>query len=114
VFEFATKGQYAHIVTALSTLCSAPVPLVDELLQSKHREAILIACKAAELEWPTVKAVLIARSLGKCPTSTSTPLAPIFSDCRRAERNACCGSGRSGTPWPMSLPIRSRRTGFAR
>jgi hypothetical protein len=37
-------------VTALSTLCSAPVPLVDELLQSKHREAILIACKAAELE----------------------------------------------------------------
>jgi uncharacterized protein (DUF2336 family) len=99
VFEFATKGQYAHIVTALSTLCSAPVPLVDEHLQSKHREAILIACKAAELEWPT---------------STSTPLAPIFSDCRRAERNACCGSGRSGTPWPMSLPIRSRRTDFAR
>jgi uncharacterized protein (DUF2336 family) len=63
VFEFATKGQYAHIVTALSTLCSAPVPLVDELLQSKHREAILIACKAAELEWPTVKAVLNCRAI---------------------------------------------------
>jgi hypothetical protein len=63
VFEFATKGLYAHIVTALSTLCSAPVPLVDELLQSKHREAILIACKAAELEWPTVKAVLNCRAI---------------------------------------------------
>jgi uncharacterized protein (DUF2336 family) len=63
VFEFATKGQYAHIVTALSTLCSAPVPLVDEHLQSKHREAILIACKAAELEWPTVKAVLNCRAI---------------------------------------------------
>jgi uncharacterized protein (DUF2336 family) len=63
VFEFASKGQYAHIVTALSTLCSAPVPLVDELLQSKHREAILIACKAAELEWPTVKAVLNCRAI---------------------------------------------------
>jgi hypothetical protein len=63
VFEFATKGQYAHIVTALSTLCIAPVPLVDELLQSKHREAILIACKAAELEWPTVKAVLNCRAI---------------------------------------------------
>jgi uncharacterized protein (DUF2336 family) len=63
VFEFASKGQYAHIVTALSSLCSAPVPLVDELLQSKHREAILIACKAAELEWPTVKAVLNCRAI---------------------------------------------------
>jgi hypothetical protein len=39
------------------------VPLVDELLQSKHREAILIACKAAELEWPTVKAVLNCRAI---------------------------------------------------
>jgi uncharacterized protein (DUF2336 family) len=63
VFEFASKGQYAHIVTALSALCGAPVPLIDELLQSKHREAILIACKAAELEWPTVKAVLNCRAV---------------------------------------------------
>ena len=55
--------MYAHIVTALSMLCNAPVPLVDELLQSKHREAILIACKAAELEWPTVKAVLNCRAI---------------------------------------------------
>jgi hypothetical protein len=39
------------------------MPLVEELLQSKHREAILIACKAAELEWPTVQAVLNCRAI---------------------------------------------------
>jgi hypothetical protein len=65
VFEFASKGQYAHIVAALSALCSAPIPLMDELLQSKHREAILIACKAAELEWPTVKAILNCRAIAR-------------------------------------------------
>jgi len=63
VFEFASRGQYADIVAALSVLCAAPLPLVENLLQSKHREAILIACKAAELEWPTVRAVLNCRAI---------------------------------------------------
>jgi uncharacterized protein (DUF2336 family) len=63
VLAFASKGQYTYIVAALSALCGAPMPLVDELLQNKHREAILIACKAAELEWPTVRAVLNCRAI---------------------------------------------------
>jgi uncharacterized protein (DUF2336 family) len=63
VIEFANKGQYTFVVAALSARCGAPLPLVDELLQSKHREAILIACKAAELEWPTVRSVLNCRAI---------------------------------------------------
>ncbi len=63
VFDFAKAGQYADIVAALSLLCSAPMPLVENLLQSKHREAILIPCKAAQLQWPTVYAILNCRSI---------------------------------------------------
>jgi uncharacterized protein (DUF2336 family) len=63
VLEFANKGQYTCIVAALSALCGAPMPLVDELLQSKHREAVLIACKAAQLEWPTVRSILNCRAI---------------------------------------------------
>jgi uncharacterized protein (DUF2336 family) len=63
VFDFVSKGQYAHIVAALSALCGAPARLVEELLQNTHREAILIACKAAELEWPTVRAILNSRTI---------------------------------------------------
>jgi uncharacterized protein (DUF2336 family) len=63
VFDFAKAGQYADIVAALSLLCSAPMPLVENLLQSKHREAILIPCKAAQLQWPTVRAILNCRSI---------------------------------------------------
>jgi uncharacterized protein (DUF2336 family) len=65
VFDFVSQGRYAHIVAALSSLCSAPVPLVEELVQNKHREAILIACKAAELEWPTVRAILNYRTIAR-------------------------------------------------
>jgi uncharacterized protein (DUF2336 family) len=61
VFDFVSKGQYAHIVAALSALCSAPARLVEELLQNTHREGILIAC--TELEWPTVRAILNSRTI---------------------------------------------------
>lgn len=63
VFGFAKAGHYAEIVAALSVLCSAPMPLLENLLQSGHREAVLIPCKAAGLEWPTVRAVLNCRSV---------------------------------------------------
>jgi hypothetical protein len=63
VFDFVSKGQYAHIVAALSALCGASVRLVEELLHNTRREAILIACKAAELEWPTVRAILKWRAI---------------------------------------------------
>jgi Uncharacterised protein conserved in bacteria (DUF2336) len=63
VFDFAKAGQYAEIVAALSLLCSAPLPLVENLLQSRHREALLIPCKAAQLQWPTVRAILNCRSI---------------------------------------------------
>jgi len=64
VFDFVSQGRYAHIVAALSLLCAAPVRLVEELLQNKHHEATLIACKAAALEWPTVRAILSYRAIG--------------------------------------------------
>jgi uncharacterized protein (DUF2336 family) len=64
VFDFVSQGRYAHIVAALSLLCAAPVRLVEELLQNKHHEATPIACKAAALEWPTVRAILSYRAIG--------------------------------------------------
>jgi len=45
-------------------LCEVPLPLVETLLQSEHREALLVPCKAAALDWPTVRAILNFRSVG--------------------------------------------------
>jgi uncharacterized protein (DUF2336 family) len=65
VFEFAKAGRHADMVAALSVLCGAPLKLVENLLQSDHREALLIPCKAAALEWPTVRMILTCRSIGR-------------------------------------------------
>jgi uncharacterized protein (DUF2336 family) len=67
IFELAKSGRYSEIVAAISPLCGAPMPLLEHLLQSEHREAILIPCKAAQLEWPTVRAILSCHwAFGHC------------------------------------------------
>jgi uncharacterized protein (DUF2336 family) len=63
IFEFAKSGRYADMVACLSVLCGAPLQLLETLLQNDNREAILIPCKAAGLEWPTVRAIMGCRSV---------------------------------------------------
>ena len=61
------------------------MPLLENLLQSEHREAILVPCKAAKLEWPTVRAILNSRSVSRTMSDLdANPHGPIFSNYRRA------------------------------
>jgi uncharacterized protein (DUF2336 family) len=67
ILGFAKADRYAEVLAALSVLCGAPMPLLETLLHSDHREAWLIPCKVARLDWSTVRAILgncyIARPL---------------------------------------------------
>src|SRR3984893_9678356 len=65
IFEFVKADRLADIVAALSLLCEVPMPLVENLLQSEHREALLVTCKAAALDWLTVRVILNCRSVGR-------------------------------------------------
>jgi uncharacterized protein (DUF2336 family) len=65
LFEFAKTDRYADIIAAFSLLCEAPLRLVESLFQGEHRESILVPCKAAGLEWPTVRVILTCRSVGR-------------------------------------------------
>jgi len=63
LFKFAKTDRYVDIVAALSLLCGVPMQLVENLLQSEHREAWLIPCKAAGLAWQTASVILSCRSI---------------------------------------------------
>ena len=65
LIEFAKAGQYPDMIAVLSILCGAQPPLVDNLLQSEHREAFLVPCKAAGISWSTVSIVLTSRALSR-------------------------------------------------
>lgn len=60
VLEFVQKNKYEEMIVAISLLCSAPLEFIERLMQNVQADGMLIACKAAELHWPTV-AVIIKR-----------------------------------------------------
>jgi uncharacterized protein (DUF2336 family) len=64
VLYYAKMRQYADMIAAVSLLCGAPMQLVENLLQSRHRETFLIPCKAAGLQWETVRMLMTHRSVG--------------------------------------------------
>jgi len=64
VLEFIRNNKSAELIAALALICAAPFELMVNLMQSQHREAILIPCKAAGLDWPAVRAILNGRAVG--------------------------------------------------
>jgi uncharacterized protein (DUF2336 family) len=66
---FATAGRIEDTVAALAMLCSVPIDIIDQLLYVDRVEALLVPCRAADLAWPTARAVIAlgvaGRSLSK-------------------------------------------------
>lgn len=68
LLEFARGRQYAAAVTALATLCSAPVDMIKQMLKDGRNDPLLVPCKAAGLSWPTLRALLQDDLLGRSAT----------------------------------------------
>ena len=58
---FAEAGQYEEMIAGLARICATPVELIERLMQNARYDGVLVACKAAELRWPTFNAILKAR-----------------------------------------------------
>jgi uncharacterized protein (DUF2336 family) len=61
VLEFAKMGRQEEMIVGLSVLCEVSVGLIDRLLSGARHDGLLIACKAADMKWLTVGAVLTCR-----------------------------------------------------
>jgi uncharacterized protein (DUF2336 family) len=61
VYKFASERRYEEMVAAIGALCSTSVDLILPLVKSARIDGLLVACKAAGLRWPTVRAVLQRR-----------------------------------------------------
>jgi uncharacterized protein (DUF2336 family) len=62
IVQFATTQRYEEVVAALSASCGAPLQLIAALMKSPRNVGLLVPCRAAGFEWPTVMAVLKCRS----------------------------------------------------
>jgi uncharacterized protein (DUF2336 family) len=61
LLEFADRRLHEQMVAALSMLSSASVDLIAALMKAARSSGLLVPCKAAGLNWPTVSAILRAR-----------------------------------------------------
>jgi uncharacterized protein (DUF2336 family) len=58
---FARQRKYEETVAALARLSQSTIEVVRPLMQSLRDDGILVPCKAAELGWETVAAILESR-----------------------------------------------------
>ena len=68
---FANDGKYEETVVGLAALSKVPIDVADRLMAGERPDPVLILCKAAEMDWPTVKSIMTAQAQGKTPSSQS-------------------------------------------
>jgi uncharacterized protein (DUF2336 family) len=56
--QFATARKYEETVAALSLLCGASIEIIKPVMKATTPDGLLIPCKAADLKWATVTAIL--------------------------------------------------------
>ena len=61
LYGFAKQRKYEETVAALAQLSQTSIEVVRPLMQSLRDDGVLVPCKAAELSWETVSAVLESR-----------------------------------------------------
>jgi uncharacterized protein (DUF2336 family) len=59
--SFCGESKFEEAVVALATLAKVPLKVADRLVGGERPDPVLILCKAANLSWPTVKALILAR-----------------------------------------------------
>jgi uncharacterized protein (DUF2336 family) len=58
---FCGEGKYEEMVAGLAALAKVPIKIADRLMSGDRPDPVLILCKAANLSWPTVKGIILAR-----------------------------------------------------
>lgn len=73
VNRFAVGGEYNHVVAALALKADVKPELIEPFIESDRLYALIVACKAARLDWSVT--MMIVRNRPNCPPVTSQELA---------------------------------------
>jgi hypothetical protein len=61
VYMFAKAKKFDEIAAALALLNEAPTEMMARLLEGPRADLVLIPCRSARLNWPTVETILRKR-----------------------------------------------------
>ena len=72
VNRFAIRGEYTQVVAALSFMTDVKVEEIEPLIQSDRLYGLIVACRAARLDWATTNTIIRYRP--GCPAATQQEL----------------------------------------
>ena len=72
VNRFAVRGEYTNVVAALAFMTDVKVEAIEPLIESDRLYALIVACKAARLDWSTTRQIVCNRP--GCPPATRREL----------------------------------------
>lgn len=55
---FATRREYAHVMAALALLSTVSIEAIQLLMEEPGCTGLVVACRAAQLSWPTTLAII--------------------------------------------------------
>jgi uncharacterized protein (DUF2336 family) len=58
VYKFAESGKFDEVTVALAVLNEMPVEMTAKLMEGPRADLLLIPCRSARLNWPTVESIL--------------------------------------------------------
>ncbi|MBU6461461.1 MAG: DUF2336 domain-containing protein [Bradyrhizobium sp.] len=58
VNRFAVQGEYANVVAALALLTTVPIEAIESLIGNAQLDGLIVACKAARLNWSTTTMII--------------------------------------------------------
>jgi uncharacterized protein (DUF2336 family) len=68
VNRFAVQDEYTNVVAALSVLTDVAIPAIERLIANAQLDGLIVACKAARLNWATTTMIIHNRP-GSAPAS---------------------------------------------
>jgi hypothetical protein len=97
VFRFAEARKFDEIAASLGVLNDAPTEMMARLLEGPRADLLLIPCRSARLNWPTVETILRNRPATR-PIDKETLLAA-------SQQDRESGSAASRRAWTCAFPF---------
>src|SRR4051795_7412354 len=58
VYDFAEAGKFDEVMVSLAVLNEVPAEMMARLIEGPRADLVLIPCRSARLNWPTVESIL--------------------------------------------------------
>jgi uncharacterized protein (DUF2336 family) len=63
VNRFAMRREATNVIASLSVLSGAPIEAIEPLMEERSCDSLIVACRAARLDWQTALSIIRSRSV---------------------------------------------------